>query len=347
MVLQSPVYSSRGRLLLNTGRILTDNYIAALKKMGVLAVQIKGVDGLDAVEADRVLSNEVKIEALTSIQSFVERNMTEKSYKVLVISVQNIINEVLSGRIPIGGLSEISAHDSYTYAHSVDVCALSITIGYQMKLPRSTLVQLGMGGLLHDLGKTRIPIEILNKPSELTDKESVEMKKHPLLGYNIACYEFEKKLDDEAANIILNHHERHDGSGYPRGLKGPELSTLDMICGLADMYNAMTTDRVYRRSHPYSEAYEMLLGSGDNYFPIEVVEAFAQCVVPYPVGTFVEMSDGSRACVTRSNPSLPTRPVVRILSTDEFIDLSENLTLVIKSQLPPEDIIRLALTKNH
>jgi len=99
-----------------------------------------------------------KVEALTSIQNFVERNMTKENYQMLVRSVQNIVAEILSGKIPAGGLAEISAYDSYTYAHSVDVCALSIAIGYQIGLLRPTLVKLGMGGLLHDLGKTTNPI---------------------------------------------------------------------------------------------------------------------------------------------------------------------------------------------
>lgn len=341
MVLKTPVYNNRGRLLLNAGRVLTESYIEALKRMGVLAVSIKGVDDLDMEEANRVLDYEVKVEALTSIQTFVEQNMSKKNYKLLVKSVKNIVTEILSGKVPAGGLAEISAYDSYTYAHSVDVCALSIAIGYHMGLTRPTLVKLGMGALLHDLGKTRVPIEILNKPGKLTDEEFEEIKKHPAYGYKMACYEFEEKLEPEAALIILNHHERYDGSGYPRGLKGDELSILDMICGIADMYNAMTTDRVYRKALPYSEAYEMLLGSAGTYFSIEVVHAFAQCVEPYPVGTLVEMSDGRRACVISTDTPIPTRPVIRILDTREIIDLSVNLSLVIANQLSQEEASKL------
>lgn len=346
MVLESPVYSDRGKLLLNSNRTLTRSYINALKKVGVLAVHIKGIGGLDEAEAEKALSNEVKIDTLTSIQSFVERNMSAKNFQALVLSVQNIIDEILSGKIITGGLAEISAYDSYTYSHSVDVCVLSIAIGHQMGLPRATLVNLGVGGLLHDLGKTRIPLEILNKPGKLTDDEFDEMKRHSAIGYEMACYEFEQKLEDETVNIILNHHERFDGSGYPRALRGDELSPLDMICGAADVYNSMTTDRVYRKAFPCSEAYEMILGSGDNYFSMDVVEAFAKSIMPYPLGTLVEMSDGRRACVVDANPSLPARPVVKILGTEDLIDLSANLSLVIKSQLSAIDVSKLAVIRD-
>lgn len=340
MVLKSPVYSNRGRLLLNAGCVLTENYIKALKRVGVLAVNVRGATDLDLEEADRVLSDEVKIEALVSIQNFVERSMTKKDYQMLVRAVQNIVTEILSGKVPAGGLAEISAYDSYTYAHSVDVCALSVAIGCHMKLPKPQLMKLGMGSLLHDLGKTRVPLEILNKPGKLTGEEFGTIKKHSALGYHMVCQEFEEKLDPESALIILNHHERFDGSGYPRALDGSKLSVSDMICGIADMYNAMTTDRVYRKALPYSEAYEMLLGSGNSYFSIEVVQTFSQCVEPYPVGTLVEMSDGQRAIVIENN-SIPTRPKIRIMPTKEIIDLSKNLSLVIKQQLPPEEASKL------
>ena len=172
------------------------------------------------------------------------------------------------------------------------------------------------------------------------------MKRHSAIGYEMACYEFEQKLEDETVNIILNHHERFDGSGYPRALKGDELSPLDMICGAADVYNSMTTDRVYRKAFPCSEAYEMILGSGDNYFSMDVVEAFAKSIMPYPLGTLVEMSDGRRACVVDANPSLPARPVVKILGTEDLIDLSANLSLVIKSQLSAIDVSKLAVIRD-
>ncbi|MGB4412147.1 MAG: HD-GYP domain-containing protein [Atribacterales bacterium] len=343
MILKSPVYNNRGELLLNAGCVLTEKYINALKRVGVLAVHIRGAGDLDIEEANNALSNEVKIEALVCVQNFIEQNMTKKNYKLLVSSVKNIVDEILSGKVPVGGLAEISAYDSYTYTHSVDVCALSIAIGYQMDFSRDTLIGLGTGSLLHDLGKTRVPIKILNKPGKLTDEEFAEIKKHPTIGYEMLCYGFDEVVEPETSRILLNHHERYDGNGYPRGLKGNELFDLDMICGVSDMYNAMTTDRVYRKALPYSEAYEMLLGSIGTYFSMEVVQAFARAVEPYPIGTLVEMSDGRRACVVDNNPAMPTRPVIRILGTKEIIDLSKSLTLVIKSQLSQEEISELVM----
>ena len=341
MVLKTPVYSNRGGFLLKAGYVLTDSYIQKLKSMGILAVNIQEALDVDTEEADKILEDEVKLETLVLVQDFIEKKFSDDNYHSLVKAVENIVEEILSGKIPAGGLAEISAYDSYTYAHSVDVCALSVAIGYHMGFFRPLLLRLGMGSLLHDLGKTRIPLEILNKPGELTSEEQEKMREHPLLGYNIVINEFKGKLEAQALQIIMNHHERYDGSGYPNSLKGSQLSTLDMICGIADMYSAMTSDRVYRKAFPYSEAYEMLLGSADSYFSIDIVQAFAKSVEPYPTGTFVQMSDGRKGYVIKSNPHLPTRPSVKILSTEEIVDLSKNLSLVIKSQLPQEEVSTL------
>lgn len=343
MVLDSSIYSSRGKLLLNCDHTLTAKNIKALKEMGVLAANIRSdvALNLDLEKTDNVLDDEIKIEVLNSVRNFVEQNTTKESYKTLVELIRNIITEILSGKSSIGGLSEILAYDSYTYAHSVDVCILSIIIGYEMGLSKSVLIKLGIGSLLHDLGKTRIPIEILNKAGSLTEEEFTEIKKHTVLGHKMANYEFEERLNKESISIILNHHERYNGSGYPRGLKGSELSILDMICGMADMYSAMTADRSYRKALFYSEVYEMLLGSAGSYFSFNIVQAFAQSVQPYPVGTLVRMNNGHQACVVKTNPSLPTRPIVKILPTKEIIDLSRNLSSVIESQLSQEEISEL------
>ncbi|HZK57872.1 MAG TPA: HD-GYP domain-containing protein [Clostridia bacterium] len=343
MVLDSSIYSSQGKLLLNWDHTLTAKNIRALKEMGILAANIRSdvALNLDFEKTDNVLDDEIKIEVLNSVRNFVEKNMIKESYRTLVELIRNIITEILSGKSSIGGLSEIVAYDSYTYAHSVDVCILSIIIGHEMGLSKSVLIKLGIGSLLHDLGKIRIPIEILNKTGSLTEEEFTEIKKHTVLGHKMANYEFEERLSKESISIILNHHERYNGSGYPRGLKGSELSVLDMICGIADMYSAMTTDRSYRKALFYSEVYEMLQGSAGSYFSFNIVQAFAQSIQPYPVGTLVRMNNGHKACVIKTNPSLPTRPIVKILPTKEIIDLSGNLSSVIESQLSQEEISEL------
>jgi HD-GYP domain-containing protein (c-di-GMP phosphodiesterase class II) len=213
---------------------------------------------------------------------------------------------------------------------------------------KDDLLKLGIGSILHDLGKTRIPPEILNKPGKLTDEELEEIKNHPVFGYNMLMDNISNQLSESSLEIVLNHHERYNGSGYPRGIKRDEIGDMASICALSDIYNAMTTERVYRKAFPPNEAYELIMTYGDLNFKLRLIKLFASCVCPYPVATLVLLSTGEIGCVTASNRNLAFRPVVTVLETKERIDLTRELSIVIKRALTPEEaqrvIVRHSLT---
>lgn len=335
MTLARPVYGLKGELLLNRGTVLTASHIFALRRRGVLAVQVLGPLSNDYQDAREVLDDEVRIQAMKAVHTWVERGRNRTDYARVVEQVEAVVDEILSNKVPCGSLSEISSADIYTFTHSVDVCVLSVATGVKLRYGRNNLVKLGIGALLHDLGKTKVPPEILNKPDKLTDEEFVEIKKHPLWGYKMVLKEPASGIDLDSLLVILNHHEKYDGSGYPRGLKGEEIGTMAGICAAADMYNAITTDRVYRKALPPHEAYEMIAGAGGMLLDFQVVQPFLSCVEPYPAGSLVRLSTGDVACVVSVDPALPFRPVVVLIPSRETMDMRKELSVTITGLLPP------------
>lgn len=331
-----PVYGPKGELLLNKGTVLMDRYIFALKRCGVMAVRIESMDGIDEGAVEEAIEERVRLETMSTVRMWAEHKNGTNVAQV-VEAVEAVVEEILEGKVYTGGLAEISASDSYTFAHSVDVCVLAVTAGAKFGYKKDKLMRLGVGSLLHDLGKIKVPPEILNKPNRLTPAEMAEVKRHTLWGYKMLVYEAGKSIEPESAEIVLDHHERLNGHGYPRKLHGNQISEMATLCALADVYNAMTTDRAYRRALSPSEVYEMLQASGGTQFDFRVVQAFLQCVEPYPVGTLVWLSSGDVACVIQSNPSLPLRPAVALIPSGQKIALKEELSLVITGQLTPEE----------
>ncbi|MGD0153941.1 MAG: HD-GYP domain-containing protein [Thermacetogeniaceae bacterium] len=342
-----PVYGLKGQILLNRGVELTTSYILGLKRHNVLAVTVEGVLGLDEKEAENILEESTRAQAMLSIQNWVQTNKKQRDFDSVADSVNSIVDEILAGKVPSGGLAEISSADVYTFAHSVDVCAFSVYMGLRYGYKKSALLMLGAGSILHDLGKIKVPPEILNKPTMLTADEFEEIKNHPLFGYNMLIDDASGQLSDSSLEIVLNHHERCDGKGYPRGIRGDEISDMVAICALSDVYSAMTTERVYRRAVPANEAYEMIMTSGDRHFKMRLVRLFASCVCPYTVGTLVLLSNGEIAQVTETDRNLPFRPVLVLLKTRRQVDLRLELSVVIKRVLTDDEaqavIIRFKL----
>jgi HD-GYP domain-containing protein (c-di-GMP phosphodiesterase class II) len=168
-----------------------------------------------------------------------------------------------------------------------------------------------MGALLHDIGKTRIPISILNKNGRLTDEEFCIIKKHPELGYDMV--QNVKEINERSRAIILEHHEKVDGSGYPFGLKGKRIHKFSKITCISDVYDAIVSDRVYRKGFAANEAYEFVLGGVGSFFDFELVNVFKNNFSIYPLGACIKLSNGLEGFVVGHNNGFPDRPIVRIL----------------------------------
>lgn len=224
-------------------------------------------------------------------------------------------------------LTRLKDRDRYTSMHSVDVCVFALAFGRHIGLDRQGLYELGLGALLHDLGKMRVPLEILNKPGPLTGSEFERMRRHPV--YSRELLAGMEDIPERAVAAAYSHHERHDGSGYPEGLTGRDIPLFPRIIALCDVYDALTSRRSY--NSPVSELAALRTlyeGRGTAFHP-RTVDKFIQCVGVYPVGSLVVLSTGEMAVVTSVNQADRTRPVVKLLfdskqrpyRTSRYLDL--------------------------
>lgn len=262
---------------------------------------------------------------------------------------EKLVEEVLQAPDAIMNLMDIKSFDDYTFTHNINVATICLLIGQALGLSREDMNDLGAGGMLHDVGKLKIPLSILNKDGKLTDQEFAEMKSHPTYGYEILSKS--KGISERARMIALQHHEKFQGGGYPKRLKGTEISLFARICAVADVYDALTTDRPYRVAMSPYEAMKILNSGIDNHFDPKILTAFIRKFSLYPAGSLVGLNDGSYALVLKNNPGSVIRPVIKIVkdSGGRFlkerveINLLEYKDLFIKG---PADAAALNITAN-
>ncbi|HBF38040.1 MAG TPA: phosphodiesterase [Firmicutes bacterium] len=214
----------------------------------------------------------------------------------LVPVIQEIIEYILADPLIVYNMVAIRNHDSYTFSHSVNVCVIASLIGSVMGFDRNELQILGIGAMLHDIGKVRIELKILNKKDPLETYEFDLMKAHPLEGYEILRQSVH--MSYLPAHVALQHHEREDGSGYPKRLKGTEIHLFAKIVAVADVFDAMTSERVYKAAAPAYIAYQEIADKAGIQFYRPVVEALTKVITPYPKGSMWLLSNGDKVIVT-------------------------------------------------
>lgn len=208
-------------------------------------------------------------------------------------------------------LTHMKSRDEYTSIHCMNVCIMALSFGRTLDLGKTELAVLGLGALLHDLGKMRTPLEILNKPGRLTREEFAEMKKHSQLGFELL--KSQGGLPNSALDIVLHHHERISGGGYPDGLMGEQIDRLVQIVSIVDVYDAITSDRCYHDGiAPYEALKNMYEWVNDN-FDKELVEQFIKCLGIYPIGSMVQLNTGQTGIVVSASEKSRLRPIVLLL----------------------------------
>lgn len=314
------LYNSSGQLLLSAGTVLTRKTIARLEMAAVPAVYIEDGFLKDPAIVD-VVSEEIRVQVVHQVRElFVEAAVAGTGRAIVTINeiketVSEIVDQLLKNQDVVFNLVDIRAIDDYTFGHSVNVSLLSLLTGITLGYDREELLALGMGALLHDLGKVVIPDFILNKPDKLSPEEFALVREHPEHGFRMLLQI--PRVSTTSALIALQHHERYQGQGYPRGLRGDEIHEFAVICGVADVFDALVADRVYRRAYPVHEAYELIAGSGNFLFDHRIVQAFLQNVAAYPVGTLVRLSTGETGVVVETKRGMALYPKVRILFDGE------------------------------
>jgi len=226
-------------------------------------------------------------------------------------TVSSLVSSVFRNKDALLGLTRIRHMDKYTFEHSVSVAVILVAFAKQMELDRDIITKIGIGAFLHDIGKTRIPLEILNKPGNLTEEEFVIMRGHVVHSREIL--EQTPGIDPVSLAVAAEHHERCDGSGYPEGKQGEEISLYGQMAAIADVYDAMTSNRVYRKGFEPHEVMRKLMEWSKFHFEPVLVQRFIQCVGIYPVGTLVALASGRIAVVLASGTSGLLYPLIRVV----------------------------------
>ena len=343
-IIAKPVYDSKLSLLINKGAKLSELLIKKLIQADIRHLYIE--DEISrGIELDPMISDEIKLQAFVIMKKFYESQMVKQDQNVEAIRessirelkdiVDDIITEIYSKNEQKYYSTELMGAEMYHYNHAVEVMILSLLIGRKMGLDREKLLKLGMGAILADIGKARVPQDILNKKGKLEPEEFDEMKRH--VDYSYAILKDLVGLSSLSRQIILLHHEKLDGSGYPNGFTGEQIPLLVRIATVCDIFSAIVADRTYNNRISVDTAIEILRGAAPTKIDQDVFMTLLQVIDIYPPGTLVELGNGQVGIVIQSNPNSPTRPILRIIEQEgqnHEVDLMQELTLFIKKVLP-------------
>lgn len=222
--------------------------------------------------------------------------------------VAEIAASVQRNSSAIISVARLKMHDDYTYLHSVAVCALMLSLARQLGLDECQTRLAGVAGLMHDLGKAGMPLEILNKPGKLTDAEFALIKRHPAIGAEMLR---DGGADNAVQDVALHHHEKANGSGYPHGLAGESISLLARMGAVCDVYDAVTSDRPYKKAWGPASALKQM-AAWEGHFDKAVFQAFVRAVGIYPVGSLVRMTSQRLAVVVEPGQTSLLTPTVRV-----------------------------------
>ena len=316
MRLARPLYRNVDTMLAS-GVVLTERYIESIQRCGFSGVYIE--DDLSAdIEIRTPISDELRCattKSLTKIFELAASGISDlKKQPDIAPQVESIVDELFENRDIMLNMLDLSSYDNYTCSHSLNVGILSIVLAIGMGFPRSETVGIGAGALLHDIGKVFTNKSILQKNGTLTKEEFEIIKKHPKDGYEYSTKRYHIPLRHCAT--ILDHHEKFDGTGYPNGKIGTDISIFGRICAVADVYDALSSKRPYRDALPPCEAVEYIMGGSNSLFDPKVVDIFTQRIAPYPVGTSVKLSNGWVGLVVENYTSYSLRPKIRIYQQD-------------------------------
>lgn len=251
--------------------------------------------------------------------------------------VEDVCDSVLRNPGALISLARLKTADSYTYMHSVAVCALMVSLAAQLGLDTQQTRDAGLAGLLHDIGKARVPLAVLNKPGKLTDDEFAVVRSHSEHGHAmlLECGD----VGDAVLDACLHHHEKMDGTGYPERLQGAGISRIARMTAICDVYDAVTSDRPYKKAWDPAEAVRRMAEWSGGHFDKSLFQAFVKSVGIYPVGSLVKLSSGRLAVVVEQSPALTTPKVKVFFSTKaqlrlvpEILDLSRTVNEKIVSR---------------
>ncbi len=298
MKLAKPIYRvNDGRILLQAGLELTELYIEKLKHLKYTHIAVQEIEDKVEILNYETIKEATRNRAAVYLKNAIRQVQGNQSISVEKLKqvVREVIDQVLADSQVVYNLIQMRVYDKYLYNHSINVCIISLLVGMSLGLFKSELESLGTGALLHDIGKLIITEKILNKKEKLNPREYEVVKQHARHGYEIL--KTKANLSFLMAHVALQHHEREDGSGYPKGLSGNNIHRFAKIAAVADVFDAMTTRRPFQNEVP---AYIAIKEIRDNHrkFDPMVIQHFIKVVAPYPIGSVLLLNNGQNVAVT-------------------------------------------------
>ncbi len=313
-------------LLLTKGQVLNNTYIRGIIYHNIEGAYIEN-SAFSDINVDSYIDDKLKAQSLNQIKDvYYDFKMSSgkvntSAVRQMSFIVDKLINELLYKDDLTYNVIDFKNFDNYTFQHCLNVAMLSISTGISLGLGESDLRELGLAGLFHDIGKMAIPVEILNKPGKLDKDEYELIKSHP----TNAVKQLRNLVPGNVLIAIESHHEKLDGTGYPYGRKAKNINYYAKILAICDVYDALTSDRPYRKSAFPNEVIEYIMACADTHFDYEILNHFIKIIVAYPIGTFVKLSDNRLAVVVKNYTENIMRPLIRIVNPDgtvgEDIDL--------------------------
>lgn len=324
MILGQELHDASGEMLLAKFTKLTTENISYLAFLGLPGIYVDDHFSKE-VEIQEVVRPEVRKSAVRVVRNIFNQAAGEDTpvgEMHLRENVEHIVGDVLGNDDVMLNLVEVRTYDDYTYFHSANVAILAGILGAKAKLDEKSLSNLVTAGFLHDIGKIFVNPDIINAPRQLTEEERIDMMDHPRRGYEFLLGNYD--FPEEVLEAVYEHHEWHNGTGYPRRLKGDGISKLARILKVADVYDAMTSRRSYHDPYLPSDVVEYIMGRSGMEFDPETVKILAEELPVYPVGCEVELSDGRRAIVAENHRGYVLRPTIKLLEDGSLLNLLDD-----------------------
>lgn len=306
-------------ILLAANNELTERNIEHIKALGFKGLYI--FEKSDSNIHKDLLSDDIRLQAMKNLKHI---NIDDCLY-----IANSITNSILENPEVLYEMMDICSYDTRTYIHCINVAILATMIGVDMKMTNHQLYELSQAALLHDIGKTAISENILNKKGKLTDEEFSIIKQHPVFGYNMLNHN--ENISENVRLGVKHHHENEDGSGYPSCLKGSQIPLIAKIIHVADVYDAMVSKRSYKSRINPADVMEYMMGNA-GMFDLTVVKSLMHCAVLYPIGSEIQLSNGDTAFVVKNIRNYPQRPDIR-LANGKYVSLMHTLNITVTALL--------------
>jgi len=319
-VLAMDLIDDNNLLILKKGTVIDNWIITRLKNFGIFSLGIEDPMS-DDIDISSPVSDKTVIEACHAIDT---NNPTARIVDIDKVfqAASKLVDEICQNVALVkNGYHTIKMYDENTSLHSVNVAILAAMFGLSLGFNIRKINNLGVGGLLHDIGKSRVPIEIINKSGKLDAEELAEMRKHPQYGLEILQKDI--LIPATVKAIAYQHHENWDGTGYPRGLREHEVYELAAIVHICDVFDALISKRSYKDSFSFSETIQYMKEQSGKMFSPYYIKYFFRNIPVFHTGTDVILSNNEKAIVVRNNYGDMTRPVVRLYSDMSEVDLSK------------------------